>query len=153
MNKKIKKLKLNEIYSNFKLISRKKYEEIDSFVNIFEHQELGTELFFIENEDKKRAFEISFRTPSVNSKGVQHILEHSVFRGSRKYDFGNEETFALLIKNSMVSFLNAGTYPDKTVYPFSTNLESEFMKVMDVYMDAVLFPNILKNKNFFKQEG
>ncbi len=146
-------LKLNSVYSNFELISRKKYPEIDSVLNILKHKELGIELFYFENENQKKTFQISFTTPSISNSGVQHILEHSVLRGSRKYDFGNKETFALLAQKSIVSYLNALTYPDKTVYPFSTNLESEFFKIMDIYLDAVFFPNVLKNENFFKQEG
>jgi len=147
------KLKLNSVYSNFKLIFRKKDKNIDSYINIFKHQKINTELIFIENDDIKRAFQISFRTPSNNSKGIQHIIEHAVLRGSRKYNFGNVETFAKILQNSIISFLNAGTYPDKTVYHFSTNLESEFFKVMDIYLDSVFFPNLLNNKNFFRQEG
>ena len=146
-------LKKNSVYSNFKLISRKKYSEIDSIINIFKHEKLETEVFYIENKKQKKTFQVSFKTPSFSDSGVQHILEHSVFRGSRKYDFGNKETFALLAQNSMMSYMNAETWPDKTNYPFSTNVESEFFKVMDIYLDAVFSPNVLKNKNFFKQEG
>gem|GEM_PF-4212844 len=138
---------------NFKLIKTKKIKDIDSTIKIYKHQRLGTEVIFIQNKDKERSFNVSFKTPSNNSTGVQHILEHSVLRGSEKYDFGSNQTFTEILRNSLLTYLNAGTYSNKTVYPFSTMIESEFFKIMDIYNDAVFFPKVLKNKNLFKQEG
>lgn len=146
-------MKKNNIYFNFKLKEIKKIQDIDSEIFIFEHEILETKLIFIKNKDKEKAFNISLKTPSSDSKGYQHILEHSVLRGSEKYDFGKKETFAELLKKSLSVFLNAATYDDKTIYPFSTMLDSEFFKIMDIYVDGVLNPMCIKNKNFFKQEG
>jgi Zn-dependent M16 (insulinase) family peptidase len=140
-------------YLNFELKEKIKSPEINSEIFIFKHKILGTELIFIKNKDKEKAFTVSFKTPSPDSKGYQHILEHSVLRSSERYDFGNKEVFTDILKKSSLTFLNAATYDDKTVYPFSTMLESEFFKVMNIYTDAVLNPLCVKNENYFKQEG
>lgn len=141
------------LYDNFILTEKKYSKDIDSTFYTFIHKKLGTKLIYIQNADTEKAFTVSFKTPSPDSKGYQHILEHSVLRSSKKYNFGNKEVFSELLKKSMLTFLNAVTYPDKTMYPFSTVLESEFFKVMDIYTDAALNPLILQNKNFFRQEG
>lgn len=146
-------MKIKNIYNNFELTEKIKSPEIDSDIFVFEHKKLGTELIFIKNKDKEKAFTLSLKTPSPNSKGYQHILEHSVLRSSEKYDFGNKEVFTDILKKSSLTFLNAATYDDKTIYPFSTMLESEFFKVMDIYTDAVFNPLCVKNKNYFRQEG
>jgi Zn-dependent M16 (insulinase) family peptidase len=146
-------MKINNIYKNFKLKEKIRSTEIDSEIFVFEHVVLKTKLIFIKNSDKEKAFALSFKTPSPDSKGYQHILEHSVLRASEKYDFGNKEVFTDVLKKSSLTFLNAETYDDKTMYPFSTMLESEFFKVMDIYTDAALNPLCIKNKNYFKQEG
>lgn len=146
-------LVVNQTYSNFTLQERFRVEDIDSMYNYFKHDELGTKLIFIENSDEEKLFSITFKTPASDSTGIQHILEHSVLRGSKKYNYGNEEVFTNVIKNSILTFINAMTYPDKTVYPFSTMIESEFFKVMDIYLDSVFFPSLLNNINFFRQEG
>ena len=147
------KKKVEKTYENFNLIDRKKISEIDSEIFVFEHKILKTKIIFIKNSDKEKAFTVCFKTPSPDSKGYQHILEHSVLRSSEKYDFGNKEVFTDILKKSSLTFLNAATYDDKTIYPFSTILESEFFKVMDIYTDAVLNPLCVKNENYFRQEG
>ncbi len=149
----MKKLQLNKEYNNFKLIEKKESKDINSVFYTFIHNNLGTKLIYIQNRDNEKAFTVSFKTPSKDSKGYQHILEHSVLRSSKKYDFGNKEVFSEILRKSMPVFLNAATYPDKTTYPFSTTLESEFFKIMDIYNDAVFNPLLLENENFFRQEG
>lgn len=113
--------------------------------------ESGAKLLYLENEDPELAFTIGFKTLPKDSTGVFHILEHSVLCGSRKFPV--KEPFTNLLKSSMQTFLNAMTFPDKTIYPVASTNEKDFYNLVNVYMDAVLFPNIYKNKNIFYQEG
>lgn len=125
--------------------------DIDSNVRIFEHEKTGAKLMHIENDDDNKSFTIGFKTPPKDNTGEMHILEHSVLCGSRK--FPTKEPFVELCKGSMKTFLNAITYSDKTVYPISSRNEKDFLNLMDVYLDAVFYPNIYKNDKIFKQEG
>ena len=108
-------------------------------------------MFLLSNEDDNKVFCIGFRTPPSDSTGVPHILEHSVLCGSDKFPV--KDPFVELVKGSLNTFLNAMTYPDKTVYPVASCNEKDFQNLMDVYMDAVLHPNIYKEEKIFKQEG
>ena len=111
----------------------------------------GAKLLHLQNEDPELSFAIGFKTLPKDSTGVFHILEHSVLCGSKKYPV--KEPFTNLLKSSMQTFLNAMTYPDKTIYPVASTNEKDFYNLVNVYMDAVLYPNIYKNKNIFYQEG
>lgn len=102
-------------------------------------------------DDKNRVFNIAFKTPVTNSKGTPHILEHSVLCGSRKYNV--KDPFIELAKTSMNTFLNAMTYPDKTCYPVASSNLKDFHNLVDVYLDAVFYPNAITNDKIFKQEG
>ena len=115
------------------------------------HEKSGAELVHLKNEDKHLAFSIGFKTPPADSTGVPHIVEHSVLSGSRK--FKTREPFMELLKGSMNTFLNAMTYPDMTLYPVSSMNAKDFRNLVDVYMDAVLFPDIYEKKEIFLQEG
>ena len=108
-------------------------------------------MLYIANDDHNKVFHIAFRTPSNNSTGVAHINEHTVLCGSRKYPL--KEPFVELIKGSLNTFLNAMTYPDKTVYSVASTNDKDFMNLMDVYLDAVFYPNIYQKEEIFKQEG
>ena len=105
----------------------------------------------MENDDANKVFYIGFRTPPKDSTGVAHILEHSVLCGSEKYPL--KDPFVELVKGSLNTFLNAMTYPDKTVYPVASCNDQDFKNLMGVYMDAVLHPNIYKEEKIFRQEG
>ncbi len=144
-------MKINEITHGFKLINQEKIAEIQSIGRVFEHIQTGARLVSIQNDDTNKVFYVGFRTPSNNSTGVAHILEHSVLCGSRKYPL--KEPFVELVKGSLNTFLNAMTYPDKTVYPVASTNNKDFNNLMDVYMDAVFFPNIYDNPYVFQQEG
>lgn len=144
-------LKINETYENFKLVNIEDVKEINSKVHTFEHIKTGTKLIFLENDDNNKTFSITFRTPPYDSTGLPHILEHSVLCGSEKYPI--KDPFAQLVKGSIQSFLNAFTFPDKTMYPFSTTNEEEYHKLMNVYLDAVFYPNIHNKEEIFLQEG
>ncbi|MDR0513834.1 MAG: insulinase family protein [Coriobacteriaceae bacterium] len=115
------------------------------------HAHSGARLLYLKTEDENKAFSITFKTPPRDDTGVFHILEHSVLCGSRKFPV--KEPFVNLLKSSMQTFLNAMTFPDKTMYPVSSTNEQDLLNLMDVYMDAVLHPRIYEDGNIFKQEG
>ncbi|HCJ91591.1 MAG TPA: peptidase M16, partial [Acidaminococcaceae bacterium] len=115
------------------------------------HKVSGARLLFLANDDDNKVFDIGFRTPPSDDTGVAHILEHSTLCGSRKYHV--KEPFVELVKGSLNTFLNAMTYPDKTVYPVASRNAKDFRNLMDVYLDAVFYPLLRENKYALKQEG
>ncbi|MCD8323623.1 MAG: insulinase family protein [Clostridiales bacterium] len=115
------------------------------------HKKTGAKVVVVANEDPNKVFYIGFRTPPADSTGVPHIIEHSVLCGSEKFPL--KDPFIELAKGSLNTFLNAMTYPDKTVYPVASCNDRDFQNLMDVYMDAVLHPNIYREPNIFRQEG
>lgn len=123
--------------------------ELRSCAYIFSHEKSGARLLHLFNQDPNNLFSIAFRTPVFDNTGVPHILEHSVLGGSRK--FPAKDPFQELLKGSLQTFLNALTYPDKTMYPVSSQVEVDFYNLVDVYCDAVFHP--LLTKNTFYQEG
>ena len=145
------KLEIGGSYSGFKLLEEKFIEEVNGIGRLFVHDISGAQLYNIENDDDNKVFSISFRTPPEDSTGLPHILEHSVLCGSRK--FPTKEPFVELAKGSLNTFLNAITFPDKTMYPIASKNKKDFINLMDVYLDAVFFPSIYENPNTLKQEG
>jgi len=144
-------LELDKVYHGFTLKQEKKIKEINSVARVFEHDKSGARLLHLENDDDNKVFSITFRTPPEDNTGLPHILEHSVLCGSRK--FPSKEPFVELIKGSLNTFLNAMTFPDKTMYPIASKNEKDFYNLMDVYMDAVFYPNIYKHREILMQEG
>lgn len=126
-------------------------DELDACAYVMHHQASGARLLYLACEDENKAFSIGFKTPPTDDTGVFHILEHSVLCGSAKFPV--KEPFVDLIRSSMQTFLNAMTYPDKTVYPVATTNEQDLLNLMDVYMDAVLNPAIYTKRSIFEQEG
>lgn len=126
-------------------------DELDADAYVLFHHASGARLLYLACDDENKAFSIGFKTPPANSTGVFHILEHSVLDGSEKFPL--KEPFVELIKGSMQTFLNAMTYPDKTVYPVASTNEQDLLNLMDVYMDAVLNPDIYTKRAIFEQEG
>ncbi len=116
-----------------------------------EHEKSGAQLCWLDRADENKTFSIAFKTIPQDSTGVFHILEHSVLCGSDKYPV--KEPFVNLLKTSVQTFLNAMTYPDKTVYPVSSRNDRDFLNLMDVYLDAVLHPAIYHKPEIFRQEG
>lgn len=135
----------------YELLETRWIEELQSQALICRHKKTQARVFLLSNEDENKVFTIGFRTPPVDSTGLPHILEHSVLCGSRK--FPAKDPFVELVKGSLNTFLNAMTYPDKTVYPIASCNDQDFQNLMDVYMDAVLHPNICENEKIFRQEG
>lgn len=134
------------------LLQQSEYiKEIDSEADIYIHEATKAKVLLIANKDPHKSFCIGFRTPPKDSTGVPHIIEHSVLCGSRKYPL--KDPFVELAKGSLNTYLNAMTYPDKTLYPISSQNDKDFQNLMDVYLDAVFFPNIYKQKEILMQEG
>lgn len=142
---------IGQIYHGFRLDKEDKIEEINSVARIFTHEKTGARLLHLENDDSNKVFTIGFKTPPSDDTGVAHILEHSVLCGSRK--FPTKEPFVELIKGSLNTFLNAMTFSDKTIYPVASKNEKDFFNLMDVYLDAVFYPNIYNTKEILMQEG
>jgi Zn-dependent M16 (insulinase) family peptidase len=124
----------------FELIEERFISELNTHGRLYRHQKTGAQLLSLENQDENKVFGITFRTPVSDSTGVPHILEHSVLGGSRKYPV--KDPFRELSKGSLNTFLNAFTYPDKTCYPVASQNLQDFYNLVDVYLDAVLFPLI-----------
>lgn len=135
----------------YRLVNEKEIKEMNSLGIVLEHKKTGAKLFLMSNDDENKVFSIGFRTPPDSSTGLQHILEHSVLCGSEKFPV--KDPFVELVKGSLNTFLNAMTYPDKTVYPVASCNEKDFQHLMDVYLDAVLHPNIYREPKIFMQEG
>ena len=145
------KFTIGSTYHGFKLTQEKNIEELNSMTRLFEHEKSGARLLYLENDDDNKVFSIGFRTPPKSSNGLPHILEHSVLCGSRK--FPTKEPFVELIKGSLNTFLNAMTFSDKTIYPLASKNEKDFLNLMDVYLDAVFYPNIYSQPEILMQEG
>jgi len=133
----------------FELQREKDVAEIDGVVRHYVHQKTGAELLSVNIDDENKVFGVSFRTPPPDSSGIAHILEHSVLCGSRKYPV--KAPFLEMLKSSLKTFLNAMTFPDKTVYPVASTNIQDFYNLVDVYLDAVFHPRI--SPDTLKQEG
>ena len=136
-------------YHGFKCIHQENIKELNTLALRFEHEKTGAELLVLENDDDNKVFSVTFRTPPANDRGVAHILEHSVLCGSRKYPV--KEPFVELMKSSLQTFLNAMTFPDKTMYPVASRNQKDLFNLMNVYLDAVFHPRITEET--FMQEG
>ena len=136
---------------NYELIQQKTLQDLQSEGYLLRHKKSGARVLLMENKDENKVFSIGFRTPPEDSTGVPHILEHSVLCGSK--NFPVKDPFVELVKGSLNTFLNAMTYPDKTVYPVASCNDKDFQNLMHVYMDAVFYPNIYQHDEIFRQEG
>ena len=135
----------------YEQVDSSEIKEINSHARLLRHKKTGARVVLIENDDENKVFYIGFRTPPRESTGVMHILEHSVLCGSK--EFPVKDPFIELAKGSLNTFLNAMTYPDKTVYPVASCNDKDFQNLMHVYLDAVFYPNIYNHDMTFRQEG
>ena len=135
----------------YELKEEKKLAELNGTGYLLRHIKTGARVLVIENDDENKVFNIAFRTPPVNNKGIPHIMEHSVLCGSKK--FPAKDPFVELAKGSLNTFLNAMTYPDKTAYPVASMNAKDLHNLMDVYLDAVFHPNIYTREEIMQQEG
>ena len=140
---------MDNLIHGFNIISKTALDEMQAEGILAQHCETGLEVYHIHNDDSENLFAFAFMTPPENSSGVAHILEHSVLCGSKNYPL--KDPFLILSKQSVKTFLNAMTFPDKTVYPASSILEKDYFNLMSVYGDAVFFP--LLKRETFEQEG
>ena len=144
-------MKIDDVIHGFRLLRSEQITEAEGTARTFVHEKTGAQLFFLETADDNKVFSISFRTPPVDDTGVAHIVEHSVLCGSRKYPL--KEPFVELVKGSLNTFLNAMTFPDKTMYPVASRNDRDFQNLMDVYLDAVFYPSMRTNPQVLMQEG
>lgn len=135
----------------YEIREEKRLDDIHSDGILLVHKKSGARICVMSNEDVNKVFYIAFRTPPKDSTGVPHIIEHTVLCGSKKFPV--KDPFIELVKGSLNTFLNAMTYPDKTIYPVASCNDKDFQNLMDVYLDSVFSPNIYKEQNIFRQEG
>lgn len=135
----------------YELVKQEQLQDIKSTGYLMRHRKTGARLVLIENEDENKVFNIGFRTPASDNTGVPHIMEHSVLCGSKNFPI--KDPFVELVKGSLNTFLNAMTYPDRTLYPIASCNEKDFQNLMHVYLDAVFYPNIYQREEIFRQEG
>ena len=135
----------------YELLEHHYVRELESEGYLMRHKKTGARVFVLENDDNNKVFNIAFRTVPTDSTGVAHIIEHTVLCGSDRYPV--KDPFVELVKGSLNTFLNAITYPEKTIYPVASCNDTDFQNLMSVYMDAVFHPNIYKHQEIFKQEG
>ena len=140
-----------QIPQEYEVLQREKIGDIQSEGWLLRHKKSGARVLLLANQDENKVFHITFRTPPSDSTGVAHILEHSVLCGSEKFPL--KDPFVELVKGSLNTFLNAMTYPDKTMYPVASCNDRDFQNLIHVYMDAVFYPNIYKQEEIFRQEG
>lgn len=135
----------------YTILEKREIKDIDSVSYLLKHNKTGARVALLSNDDDNKVFYIGFRTPPTDSTGVAHIIEHTVLCGSDKYPL--KDPFIELAKGSLNTFLNAMTYPDKTIYPVASCNDKDFQNLMDVYLDAVFHPNIYHEEKIFRQEG
>ena len=138
-------------YNNYETIEEKEIADLNSKGTLLRHKKTGARVVLIENDEENKVFYIGFRTPAVDSTGSAHIVEHTVLCGSERFPV--KDPFIELVKGSLNTFLNAMTYPDKTVYPVASCNDKDFKNLMHVYLDAVFHPNIYHEEKIFRQEG
>ncbi|WP_394264312.1 insulinase family protein [Anaerococcus octavius] len=135
----------------YTLKEKQTYKKMGVDVYLYEHDKTKAQVVYVANDDKNKTFGIGFKTPPTNSKGMAHIMEHSVLNGSKKYK--TREPFMDMASSSLQTFLNAMTYPDKTVYPVSSENDKDFYNLTDVYLDAVFNPAVRHKREILDQEG
>lgn len=139
------------IHEKYEVIEERRIEDIHSLCYLLRHKKSGARLVVISNDDDNKVFSIGFRTTPKENTGVPHILEHSVLCGSTRFPV--KDPFIELAKGSLNTYLNAMTYPDKTLYPIASYNEKDFKNLMHIYLDAVFYPKVLEKKEAFLQEG
>ncbi|PID28191.1 MAG: peptidase M16 [Candidatus Cloacimonadota bacterium] len=138
-------------FNNFITKEIRTVKEANSECYYLEHAKTGAEIIYMKNDESNKVFSITFRTPPGDNTGIAHIMEHSVLCGSKRFPV--KELFMDMAKSSLNTFLNAMTFPDKTMYPFASKNDSDFRNLLEVYLDSVFFPNIHIDPLILKQEG
>ena len=143
-------MKVEELAA-YEVIEKREVADINSVTYLCRHKKTGARVALVSNDDENKVFCIGFRTTPKDSTGVAHILEHSVLCGSKAFPI--KDPFIELAKGSLNTFLNAMTYPDRTLYPVASCNDKDFQNLVHVYLDAVFYPNIYENEAIFRQEG
>lgn len=151
MSKNIKSVDDLNIMSHYEIVTSQYLDELKTLGVILKHKKSGARIVVMPNDDENKVFFVGFKTPPMDSTGAAHIVEHTVLCGSK--NFPVKDPFIELEKGSLNTFLNAITYPDKTLYPIASCNDKDFQNLMHVYMDAVFYPNIYYKKQIFEQEG
>ncbi len=146
----ISEMRIEEL-SAYEVIEKRELKDMDAIGYLVKHKKSGAKLALISNDDENKVFYVAFRTTPKDSTGVAHILEHSVLCGSKNFPI--KDPFIELVKGSLNTFLNAITYPDKTMYPIASCNDKDFQNLMHVYLDAVFYPKIYEKEAIFRQEG
>ena len=144
-------MKVNDVIHGFKVTNVRHADEINADMYEMVHEKTSARTIWLKRDDENKTFSIGFKTTPVDDTGVFHILEHSVLNGSKRYPV--REPFVDLLKGSLQTFLNAMTYPDKTVYPVSSRNDKDFINLIRIYLDAVFNPLVIESPNVFYQEG
>ena len=139
------------ITDKYDLISEQNVNSIHSYGYLLKHKKTGANVVVLSNTDENKVFSIGFKTPPKDSTGVAHIIEHSVLCGSKNFPL--KDPFIELVKGSLNTFINAMTFPDKTIYPVASCNDVDFQNLMHVYLDAVFQPKIYTEEKIFMQEG
>jgi Predicted Zn-dependent peptidases, insulinase-like len=142
---------INDSLGGFQLVSKKWVEDLKSNVCIYKHEKSGAQLIYLQNDSDNKMMCANFRTPTKNDKGVNHVIEHSVLYGSKNYPV--KDLLTEVSKQSLSTYLNAITTSDMTMYPVASKNDKDFQNLMSVYLDSVFYPNVLKDKKIFDQEG
>ena len=138
-----------DMLKEYEVLKNEELPDLNSEGVLLRHKKSGARIVLLSNDDDNKVFYIGFRTTPDNSTGVAHIMEHSVLCGSRKFPV--KDPFVELVKGSLNTFLNAMTYPDKTLYPVASCNDKDFQNLMDVYLDAVFYPNIYKESEILSR--
>nr|MCR5426265.1 insulinase family protein [Lachnospiraceae bacterium] len=144
-------MKRIEDLTAYEILEKREISDLSSTGYRLRHRKTGAKICLLSNRDDNKVFFVGFRTPPTDSTGVAHILEHSTLCGSR--EFPVKDPFVELVKGSLNTFLNAMTYPDKTMYPVASCNDKDFRNLMHVYLDAVFYPKVYENESIFRQEG
>ncbi|WP_246615374.1 insulinase family protein [Clostridium thailandense] len=142
---------INSTLGGFRLVSKNWVEDLKSDACIYEHEKSGAHLVYLQNNNDNKMMCVNFRTPTKDNKGVNHIIEHCVLYGSKNYPV--KDVLNEMSKQSLSTYLNAITTSDMTMYPVASKNDKDFQNLMSVYLDAVFYPNVLKDKRIFEQEG
>lgn len=142
---------INSSLGGFQLLSKKWVEDLKSNVCIYKHEKSGAQLVYLQNDSANKMMCVNFRTPTKDNKGVNHVIEHCVLYGSKSYPV--KDVLTEMSKQSLSTYLNAITTSDITMYPVASKNNKDFQNLMGVYLDAVFYPNVLKDKRIFEQEG
>ncbi|MCY6354257.1 insulinase family protein [Clostridium sp. ZS2-4] len=141
----------NKALGGFELVSKKWIQDLKCNAYEYKHTKSGARLIYLDNKNEDKMFSVAFRTPAKDDTGINHIIEHSVLQGSKKYPV--KDPFIEMSKRSLNTFLNALTGPDYTMYPVSSKNNKDFENLMSIYLDAVFYPNMSKDKRIFQEEG